>query len=525
MTTEFNADWKAWIKTNIDNGQDKHGLFKILLDEGFAYQTICEEMQFEPTAKTEFNAAWKNWIKTNVDDGQDRDGLFKILLDEGFSYQAIHQEMQFEPTLNADELVNPLKAKEEKYNAGEDVNLGQRFIPNSKRLDSDVLQLFTLENFLNKQECEHIITAIKSALRPSELSSHEPDNAFRTSKTCDMGSLDDALIKDIDLRICRLLGIDESYSEAIQGQYYEVGQEFKPHTDYFEEHEMASHGAVMGQRTFTVMIYLNTVQEGGVTRFPKVDKDYQPQQGLAVIWSSLDASGLPNINSMHHGQPVLKGYKAIITKWFRSNSRLPVPPPMDARKTNDYIPNYTKMGFSKTRLPDPLFKKIQAFYTANLASGQSETVPGDFIFNSDKATKQSSLLVNLNAELREEIHEVLKILMEQWCGKALIPTFVYGVRVYQRGAVLKCHQDRLETHIISAIINIDQQIDKDWPLVIDDNYYRRHEVILKPGEVIFYEGGRLSHGRPYPLEGDSFANVFCHFKPADYVPRVVTQET
>ena len=94
MTTEFNADWKAWIKTNIDNGQDKHGLFKILLDEGFAYQTICEEMQFEPTAKTEFNAAWKNWIKTNVDDGQDRDGLFKILLDEGFSYQAIHQEMQ-----------------------------------------------------------------------------------------------------------------------------------------------------------------------------------------------------------------------------------------------------------------------------------------------------------------------------------------------------------------------------------------------------------------------------------------------
>ena len=318
MTTEFNADWKAWIKTNIDNGQDKHGLFKILLDEGFAYQTICEEMQFEPTAKTEFNAAWKNWIKTNVDDGQDRDGLFKILLDEGFSYQAIHQEMQFEPTLNADELVNPLKAKEEKYNAGEDVNLGQRFIPNSKRLDSDVLQLFTLENFLNKQECEHIITAIKSALRPSELSSHEPDNAFRTSKTCDMGSLDDALIKDIDLRICRLLGIDESYSEAIQGQYYEVGQEFKPHTDYFEEHEMGSHGAVMGQRTFTVMIYLNTVQEGGVTRFPKVDKDYQPQQGLAVIWSSLDASGLPNINSMHHGQPVLKGIKPSLLNGFEA---------------------------------------------------------------------------------------------------------------------------------------------------------------------------------------------------------------
>ena len=518
MTTEFNPDWKAWIKTNIENGQDKNGLFRILLDKGFTYQAILEEMQFEPQAKTEFNAAWKSWIKTNVDDGQDKDGLFKILLDEGFSYQAIRQEMQFKPVLDANALVNPLKAKD-------DVNLGQLFIPNAKRLDSDVLQLFTLENFLNKQECEHIVTTIKSELRPSELSSHEPDNAFRTSKTCDMGNLDDALIKDIDQRICRLLGIDESYSEAIQGQYYEVGQEFKPHTDYFEEHEMASHGSVMGQRTFTVMIYLNTVKEGGVTHFPKVDSGYQPQQGLAVIWSSLDANGLPNINSLHHGQPVLKGYKAIITKWFRSNSRLSKPPPMLARKTNDYIPNYTKTGFSKTRLPGPLFKKIQDFYRANLASGISETVPGDFIFNSDKATKKSSLLVELSAELREEVHDALKILMEQWCGKTLIPTFVYGIRVYQRGAVLKCHQDRLETHIISAIINVDQQTDKDWPLVIDDNYYRSNEVILKPGEVIFYEGGRLSHGRPYPLEGDSFANVFCHFKPVDYMPRAVTQDT
>jgi prolyl 4-hydroxylase len=335
MTTEFNTDWKAWIKTNIENGQDKHGLFKILLDEGFTYQAIREEMQFEPTIKTEFNTAWKSWIKINVHDGQDKNRLFKILLDEGFSYQAIHQEMQFEPTLNTDELFSPLAAKEKKYNAKEGVNLGQLFIPNSKRLDSDVLQLFTLENFLNKQECEHLVTVMKSQLRPSELSSHEPDNAFRTSKTCDMGNLDDALIKDIDLRICRLLGINDSYSETIQGQYYEVGQEFKPHTDYFEEHEMASHGAAMGQRTFTVMIYLNTVQEGGVTHFPKVNKDYQPQQGLTIIWSSLDASGLPNINSMHHGQPVLKGYKAIITKWFRSNSRLPVAPPMFTRKTND----------------------------------------------------------------------------------------------------------------------------------------------------------------------------------------------
>jgi len=139
--------------------------------------------------------------------------------------------------------------------------------------------------------------------------------------------------------------------------------------------------------------------------------------------------------------------------------------------------------------------------------------------NSDDNNNTPSVLVDLSTELREEIHTTLKLMMEDWCGEELIPTFVYGIRAYKRGAVLKCHQDRSETHIISAIINVDQKADVDWPLSIDDNYYRHHEVILKPGEIIFYEGGRLSHGRPTPLEGDFFANIFCHFKPKDYVPR------
>ena len=150
-------------------------------------------------------------------------------------------------------------------------------------------------------------------------------------------------------------------------------------------------------------------------------------------------------------------------------------------------------------------------------------MPGDFISNSAPKKTKASSLIDLSDGLRTEIHNALKLMMEQWCGKELLPTYVYGIRVYHRGAVLKCHQDRLETHIISAIINIDQQVDEDWPLVIDDNYYRRHQVLLKPGEVIFYEGGRLTHGRPYPLKGDSFANIFCHFKPADYVPRQLSQ--
>jgi prolyl 4-hydroxylase len=337
MTIELSADWRAWIQTNVANGQDKHRLFKILLDNGFDHNTIRDEMQFEPTTKTEFSAEWKTWIATNVENGSDKNGLFKVLLDAGFAYQAIQEEMLFEPSVPVIQLVNPLAPKNEAHLEYTAIGAALRKVSilNGKRLPSDSLQLFTLEHFLSNHECQHVITAIKSALRPSTLSSDEIDSTFRTSKTCDLGNLHDAVIQDIDQRICRLLGIDESYSEPIQGQYYEVGQEFKPHTDYFEAHEMASHGSTMGQRTFTVMVYLNTVEQGGVTSFPKVNSAYRPKEGLAVIWSNLDASGSPNINSLHHGQPVLGGYKAIITKWFRRNSRLPEPPPMFVGNSND----------------------------------------------------------------------------------------------------------------------------------------------------------------------------------------------
>ena len=110
---------------------------------------------------------------------------------------------------------------------------------------------------------------------------------------------------------------------------------------------------------------------------------------------------------------------------------------------------------------------------------------------------------------------MLKGPLEKWSGISLEPTFVYGIRIYQDGAVLVPHRDREHTHIISAIINIDQEVNEDWPLVIEDHFYRKHEVILKPGEVIYYESAKLLHGRPVPLNGKSFANIFCHFMPGN----------
>lgn len=470
--------------------------------------------------KTIFDESWKGWIKTNVNDGQDKNGIFKILLDEGYEYQAICREMNYQPSISPDQLVNPFGDKKKTQatsNKGIVIDRSKLFIPNAKKLESAQLELYTLDDFLDQDECEKLIVRIKSNLKASTLSSYEADQSYRTSRTCNLAKINDEFVRGIHSRICRIVGIDPAYSEEIQGQYYEVGQEFKAHTDYFEPHEMKTHASKMGQRTYTFMIYLNEVEKGGATDFIHVKESFTPKTGMAVIWSSLNSDGTPNGDSMHQARPVEKGYKAVITCWFRSSAGVNNAPAMFTKEKNEYIPNYTRAGFLKTQLPNNLFVKITQFYQENKLSSKDEHVDGDFIYNKVRGNK-SSVLIDLSDALRKEIHDVMKPKMEKWCTKSLEPTYVYGIREYKNKAILKTHRDRFDTHIISAIINVDQKVNQDWPLVIEDNDYRTHHVILKPGDVVFYEGGRLKHGRPYAFDGDSFANIFCHFKPENYIP-------
>ena len=111
-----------------------------------------------------------------------------------------------------------------------------------------------------------------------------------------------------------------------------------------------------------------------------------------------------------------------------------------------------------------------------------EFVEGGYV-EIQETGEYGSDVIELPDELREGIHNSLKHQLEAWSKTELIPTFVYGIRVYKKGSVLVPHRDKLKTHIISAIINVDQEVDEAWPLVIEDNYYRIHEVFLKPGDI------------------------------------------
>ena len=114
------------------------------------------------------------------------------------------------------------------------------------------------------------------------------------------------------------------------------------------------------------------------------------------------------------------------------------------------------------------------------------------------------------------ILDELQEMHEKWSGLKLKAAAAYGIRNYLRGSYLHCHLDRVETHIISCVINVAQKVDKKWPLHIEDHNGKMHKIGLNPGEMIFYESCKLLHGRPDPLEGDFYSGIFVHYTPVDW---------
>lgn len=188
----------------------------------------------------------------------------------------------------------------------------------AQRLPSRQVEMFTRRDFLSPDDCAALIARIDAGRRPSGLADHIGGSDFRTSETCDLDGRD-PFVAGIVARLADWAGLDSAHAEPLQGQRYAVGQEFKAHTDYFEPggSEYLRYCAGPGQRTWTLMAYLNEPEAGGATRFKLLDKIVKPESGKLVAWNNLAAGGTPNYQTLHQGMPVRRGVKYIITAWFR----------------------------------------------------------------------------------------------------------------------------------------------------------------------------------------------------------------
>ena len=185
------------------------------------------------------------------------------------------------------------------------------------------------------------------------------------------------------------------------------------------------------------------------------------------------------------------------------------------------MPRYTQLGFKKMKIPKKLYDLIVEQCDDNFK--YEECKPGvQSVLNCQRIDSEGYIRdnkINFKADFLNEsvvkrtIHKHLKPILEKWSGVALEDKLIiYGIRRYKKGAMLYEHMDRKETHIISAILQIDQKVNEDWLLRIVDHTGQKHAIALKPGEMVLYESATVPHGRQIPFNGTFYDNLFVHYK-------------
>ena len=384
-----------------------------------------------------------------------------------------------------------------------------------------------IKNFLNREECLELIKMIDKNHHPSSVVEGGDDvssySSNRTSSTCNLDHTN-PLVKKVHNKIANFLGLDVLKGEHVQGQLYEEGQYFKLHQDFFSGPAYDKHCLASGNRSHTLMVYLNDNFEGGGTNFSNLKTIVNPEEGKAVAWQNM-SEGKCLDEALHEGMPITKGKKYIITSWWRENiwngaedAMMYVNKSKVDLKTSQ-IPKLTSKGFKVIKCPSETWNLIKDSYELLKDKAVPENFEGKEVFI---PTGDSEMLsFDSLPSIRTLIHAQLLPIHEEFSGVKLEPSAVYGIRSYTKGATLKAHVDRIETHHISSIIIVDKDLrcgcqnkefGDDWALDIQDHEGSWHKVYAEPGDMILYESAICEHGRSQPFQGKYYRNFFVHYK-------------
>jgi prolyl 4-hydroxylase len=181
--------------------------------------------------------------------------------------------------------------------------------------------IYIVDNFLNENETQFLIDAASDSFTPAPVVGVGAGviSETRTSSTCYLTRED---LPELSRKVSILTQKPINHLELPQvGRYY-TSQQYLPHYDAFDTEEVdgkrfASNG---GQRTVTVLIYLNTVQQGGQTSFPKLNNvNVQPVRGQALIFFPATIDGHLDPRTLHAALPAIDT-KFVSQIWIRQGN-------------------------------------------------------------------------------------------------------------------------------------------------------------------------------------------------------------
>lgn len=285
-------------------------------------------------ARNHLPPQWQDWIAENFRRGCREADMIQVMIDNGFepvfagSAIAVMRDMAARPSAATP---SPPVAVASAYTC-DPIRIGQRSCLDGGDRGVDVGFAMTdpnvalFENLLTADECEELIELSAGKLRRSEVVNRETGafevNSVRTSEGTYFARGENETIRRIESRIAALTGIPVENGEPLQILHYQVGGEYLPHHDFFDPADPGSalHMRAGGQRVATLVIYLNTVADGGETGFPGLKLQVKALQGSAIYFEYMNRSGQLDTRCLHSGNPVRDGEKWIATKWLRQSA-------------------------------------------------------------------------------------------------------------------------------------------------------------------------------------------------------------
>ena len=367
-----------------------------------------------------------------------------------------------------------------------------------------------LDRFLTAYECDRLLELVKKRSRDRYSLTSDVDSPQRISISYGPEIVDSVTFQHDEIpeleAICKkgaaLSGLPLVNAEPLTLHCYRSGEKVDACDGAFPEGSVNRRKADGGQRVTSLSVFLNGAA-GAARTFPALDLNVGAVQGRALLLGHVDTSNNPHPLAVSVQQPPVDGQCWTMELKFRETRRA------------GQIPKFTTQGFKVDTIPNDLFEELSTYYQThrkNAVAEESDAI-GRYVLGDAVPSK----IVPLTNTLEDAVVLATMQKIQLWSGLNNV-TFAacFGIREYQRGAILKAHRDKEETHILSAILNVAQEVDEQWPLEIEDHGGRRHQIILSPGDMILYESARLVHGRETRLNGHSYANLFVHFHPQDW---------
>lgn len=175
--------------------------------------------------------------------------------------------------------------------------------------------IFTIDNFLTPEECEYLINNSRDHMERAQIGTG--DNAkismIRTGSSYFLKYLDDPEAFQIYKKISLILNKPgRNFDPFFQVIHYGPGEEYKTHVDPSPERNRREG---IKHRRMTCLFYLNDVDEGGETEFPKLNMKVAAKAGRMVYFENYK-DGSIDYNSLHRSIPIKKGEKWAFNLWY-----------------------------------------------------------------------------------------------------------------------------------------------------------------------------------------------------------------